>query len=118
MGSASRTTTTTIFQLRHENRSVLVPACLCLTESRSHGNTKINSLIKRLEKAWDSRLEGEVALADVGAVGDCDIEHACVQNGERKCCPHPASVPGSRFICCDEKWAPTVCATSEDACMS
>ena len=51
----------------------LVAAQFCLTEGRSHGNAKINALIKRLEKAQDIRLKGE-ALANVrvsdGGCGD------------------------------------------------
>merc|ERR1711983_5629 len=108
MGRASRTTTINIFKLRHENRSVFVAACLCLTESRSHGNAKMNALIKKLEEA--SMFEGEVALT----ADDCDYDHKCYDH----CCPHKADVDGARFICCDPKWYPTVCATSKEACMS
>ena len=90
----------------------LVAACLCLTESRSHGNTKLNTntLIERLEKAWTSLFEGEVALT----ADDCDYDHKCYDH----CCPHKASVNGTNWICCDPKWLPTVCATSKEACMS
>ena len=77
-----------IKKLHHENRYIcisiwfyafslsalslfLVAACLCLTESRSHGNRKINSIIKRLEMGRDPRFEA--ALAHVQVSDDnCD----------------------------------------------
>ncbi len=62
----------------------LVAACLCLTEGRSHGNAKINALIKRLEKAQDIRFEGEalanVRVSDDGCGDGCEaaLVAACI----------------------------------------
>ena len=93
----------------------LVAACLCLIESRSHGNAKINALIKRLEKAWDSRFDDDAVPDQVGGHVGCDWEHTCV-NG---CCPYPAGNGNDGdFVCCAAAFAPTTCASSKDACES
>ena len=97
----------------------LVAACLCLTEGRSHGNSKMNALIKRLEMALapsKAVLAGEAVVADVR--DQCDsILYWCPPTDS--CCLHPAgNNPGvdGDWFCCQPDANPTICASTADAC--
>ena len=95
----------------------LVAACLCLTESRSHFNGKINALITRLEKARDPRFEGKVQMVEYD--GQCDWiggkTYWCPLSD--KCCPYPADndLPGD-WVCCDYDATGVTCANPEYEC--
>merc|ERR1719297_682894 len=98
-------------------------ACLCLTEGRSHGNAKMNTLIKRLKMALapsKAVLAGEAVLADVRGPDDCDqygdgILYWCP--GTDTCCTHPASnnpPTDGDWFCCDADDYPVICASDPD----
>ena len=83
----------------------LVAACLCLIESRSHGNAKINALIKRLEMARNPQFEGEVVLDNFRGPSKCDkygdgVLYWCPDTD--KCCTHLATNGNDgNWFCCD-----------------
>ena len=98
----------------------LVAACLCLTEGRSHGNAKMNTLIKRLKMASapsKAVLAGEADVADVGAHwhGQCDsVLYWCPDTDT--CCMYPADNGNDGdWVCCQPD-SSYVCGSTADAC--
>ena len=96
----------------------LVAACLCLTEGRSHHNTKITALIKKLEEARDSRrFNGRVQVADDG--DDCPggSDYYCDQTDF--CCDKTVTGDDPAWVCCTTKQIVYIgfgCAETEDNC--
>ena len=97
----------------------LVAACLCLTEGRSHRNTKITALIKKLdmEEARDSkRFDGRVQVEDAD---DCDggSDYYCAETDF--CCPKTVTGDDPAYVCCTTKQIVYIgwgCAKTEDNC--